>query len=67
MWKYTFAAFLFIAGAIEILLALNARMREELMKNSPVQSTRMTPAVLFISGLSAFAMALVLIFYNRFF
>ena len=67
MWKYYFAAFLFIAGAIEILLGLSARMREELMKNSPVQSTRMTPTILFISGLSAFAMALVLIFYNRLF
>ena len=66
MWKYFFAAFLFLAGALEILLALNGRLREEIMKSSPIQSKRSTPVFLFLSGLSAFAMALAIIFYNRF-
>lgn len=66
MWKYILAAFLILMGVIEILLALNKPLREEIMKNSPIQSTRATSRFLLLAGLSAFVMALLLLFYNRF-
>ena len=66
MWRYVLAAFLILMGVIEILLALNKPMRDEIMKNSPIPSTRVTPFFLLLSGVSAFGMALVLLFYNRF-
>jgi hypothetical protein len=65
MWRYVVAAVLFVVGVIEILLALNKPMRDEIMKNSPIQSTRMTPLFLLLAGVSAFVMALVLLFYRR--
>ena len=67
MWKYFAAGFLFLIGALEIFLALNGRMREELMKNSPVQSKRTSPVFFLLAGLSAFVMALAILFYNRWF
>jgi hypothetical protein len=67
MWKYIAAAFLFLIGAFEILLALNKSLREEVLKNSPLQLTSVTPVVLFLVGLSAFLMGLGILFYNRFF
>ena len=66
MWKYVGAAIFLLIGALEIILALNSRMREEIMKNSPMRSTRATPVFLFLAGLSAFAIALGILFYNRF-
>jgi hypothetical protein len=66
MWRYFAAAFFFLIGALEIILALNGRMREEIMKNSPIRSTRASPVFLFLAGLSAFAIALGLLFYKRF-
>lgn len=66
MWKYLLAAFLILMGVIEILLALNKPLRDEIMKNSPLQSTRATPLFLSLAGVSAFVMALVLLFYDRF-
>jgi hypothetical protein len=66
MWKYFAATFLFLIGALEIILALNGRLREELMKNSPIKSSRATPIYLFVAGLSAFAMALGILLYARF-
>jgi hypothetical protein len=67
MWRYVLAAFLFLMGAIEILLALNKPMRNEIMKNSPVPLSSAAPYYLFFAGLSAFVMALGLLLYNRFF
>ena len=66
MWKYILAGFLILMGVIEILLALNKPMRDEILKNSPVPSTRVRPLFLLLAGVSAFGMALVLLFYNRF-
>jgi hypothetical protein len=54
-------------GVIEILLALNKPIRDEILKNSPIQKMRAAPAYLFLAGLSAFVMALGIIFYTRFF
>ena len=67
MWKYFAATVLFLIGVLEIVLALNGRLREEIMKNSPIRSTRATPVLFFLAGLSAFAMALGILFYNRWF
>ncbi|MDQ2976983.1 MAG: hypothetical protein M3R69_16425 [Acidobacteriota bacterium] len=67
MWRYVLAAFLFLMGAIEMLLALNQPMRNEIMKNSPVPLSSAAPYYLFFAGLSAFVMALGLLLYNRFF
>jgi hypothetical protein len=67
MWRYVLAAFLFLMGTIEILLALNKPMRDEIMKNSPVPLTSGAPLYLFFAGLSAFVIALGILFYNRFF
>ena len=66
MWRYCGATFFILIGALEIILALNKRMRDEIMKNSPVPATRVMPWTLFFAALSAFAIALGLLFYNRF-
>ena len=67
MWRYVLVAFLILIGVIEIGLALNKPMRDEIMKNSPIQSTRATPTFLLLAGVSAFVMAFALLFYNRIF
>ena len=67
MWRYVLAAFLFLIGALEILLALNKPIRDEILKNSPIQKMRAAPVYLFFAGLSAFVVALGIIFYTRFF
>jgi len=66
MWRYCGAAFFFFIGALELILALNKRMRDEIMKNSLVQPKRSMSLTLFLAALSAFAIALGLLFYNRF-
>ena len=67
MWKYFVAGFLFLIGALEIILAFSGRMREEIMKNSPVQSKRTSPVFFILAGLSAFVLAFGILFYNRWF
>ena len=67
MWKYFLAGFLFLIGALEIMLALTGRLREEIMKNSPVPTKRTSPLFFILAGLSAFAMAFAILFYNRLF
>lgn len=67
MWRYVLAGVLVLIGAIEILLALNGRLRDEIMKNSPVPLTSAAPYYFFFAALSAFVMALGLLLYNRFF
>lgn len=67
MWKYILAAFLILIGMIELLLVLNKPLRDEIMKNSPIQSTSTTPLFLILAGISAFVMALALLFYDRLF
>ncbi|MGI9067568.1 MAG: hypothetical protein ACR2HX_14350 [Pyrinomonadaceae bacterium] len=66
MWRYLLAGFLIVMGLIEILLALNKRMRDELIKNSPVQSALGSPVYLLLAGVSALVIALGLLFYDRF-
>jgi len=66
MWRYCGATFFILIGALELILALNKRMRDEIMKNAPVQPKKGLPLTLVFAALSAFAIALGLIFYNRF-
>jgi hypothetical protein len=66
MWRYCGAAFFFFIGGLEMILALNKRMRDEIMRNAPVQPKRGLPVTLFLAALSAFAIALALLFLNRF-
>jgi len=65
MWRYCGAAFFIFMGALEIILALNKRVRDEILKNSPVP-VRIMPLPLVLAALSAFAIALGLLFYHRF-
>ncbi|HEY6231148.1 MAG TPA: hypothetical protein VIW64_07785 [Pyrinomonadaceae bacterium] len=67
MWKYIAAGFFVLIGALEILLAFNGRVRDELMKNSPMRSARMSPVLFFLAGVSAFGFAVAILFYNRWF
>jgi hypothetical protein len=67
MWKYVAAALLFFVGTLEIVLALNGRLRDEIMKNSPLPLPGSARYYLFFAGLSAFALALGILFYSRFF
>lgn len=66
MWRYPLAGFLVVVGLIEILLALNQRIRDELVKNSPIQSALSSPVYLLLAGISALIIAMALLFYDRF-
>ncbi|MCA1592580.1 MAG: hypothetical protein LC754_08020 [Acidobacteria bacterium] len=66
MLKYIAAAFFFLIGTVEIVLALSGNLRETVMKNSIVRSKRTEPLFLFLAGLSAFVMGLSILFYNLF-
>jgi hypothetical protein len=66
MWRYCGATFFILIGVLEIVLALNKRMRDEIMKNSPVPAIRAMPWTLFLAALSAFAIALGILFFHRF-
>ena len=58
MWKYILAFILSAIGIVEIVLALNAGLREALMKTSPVRlKNAESPAFLF-AGISALVMAI---------
>ena len=64
MWKVIVASFLLLIGIVEIILALNGRLREAVMQNSLVRSKRAEPLVLFLVGLSAVVMALGILVYG---
>ena len=66
MWKYIAASLFFMIGIGEIVLALNGRIREIVVKNSPVRSKRAEPFFLLVAGLSALAMGLGILFYDLF-
>jgi hypothetical protein len=66
MWKYIAAAFFFVVGSIELLLAINGNLRETLLKNSLLRSKRAQPPLLFLAGLSAIAISIGILFYHLF-
>jgi hypothetical protein len=66
MWKYIAAIFFFIIGSVELVLALNGNLREMVMKNSFIRSKRAERPLLFLAGVSAIAIGIGILFYNRF-
>lgn len=67
MWKYILAATLLVIGIVEILLALNPRLREVVMQTSPVRVKQTESAMFLIAGISAVVMAVGILFYGFFF
>lgn len=64
MWRYIAAAFFFLMGAVELLLALNGRLRETVMRNSLVRAPRSERVVLLLAGLSALALGCAILLYG---
>lgn len=63
-WKYIVAFTLLAIGIVEIVLALNAGLREALMKTSPVRlKDAESPAFLF-AGISALVMGIGILLYG---
>jgi hypothetical protein len=64
MWKYILAFTLSIIGIVEIVLALNAGLREALMKTSPVRLKHAEASAFLLAGISALVMAIGILFYG---
>ena len=56
MWKYILAFTFFAIGIFEIVLALNANVREALMKTSPVRFKGAESSAFLFAGVSALVM-----------
>ena len=65
MWRYCGASVFILIGALELVLALNKRVRDELMKNSPVQLSRGMSVTFLVAALSAFSIAADFLFFYR--
>lgn len=64
MWKYILAFTLSLFGIVEIVLGLNAGLREELMKTIPVRVKQAEASAFLIAGISALAMAIGILFFG---
>lgn len=64
MWKYILAFTLSVIGIVEIVLALNTRLREALMKTSPVRLKEAESSAFLLAGISALVMGIGIIFYG---
>jgi hypothetical protein len=63
MWKYILAFTLTAIGIVEIVLALNTRLREALMKTSPVRLKEAESSAFLLAGISALVMGIgILVF-----
>ena len=58
MWKYILASILTVIGIVEIVLALNAGLREALMKTSPVRLKEAESSAFLLAGISALVMGI---------
>jgi len=58
MWKYILAFTLSVIGIVEIVLALNTRLREALMKTSPVRFKEAESSAFLFAGISALVMGI---------
>ena len=65
MWRYCGASVFILIGVLELVLALNRRVRDELMKNSPIQLSRGMSVTFVIAALSAFSIAAAILFFLR--
>jgi hypothetical protein len=64
MWKYILAVTLSIIGIVEIALALNAGLREALMKTSPVRLRQAESSAFLLAGISALVMGIGMLVYG---
>ena len=64
MWKYILASILSVIGVVEIVLALNANLREALMKTSPVRFKQAESSAFLLAGISALVMGMGILFYG---
>lgn len=64
MWKYVLAFTLSVIGIVEIVLALNAGLREAVMKTSPVRFKHGESSAFLLAGISALLMGLGIFFYG---
>ena len=64
MWKYILAVTLFVIGIFEIVLALNAGLREALMKTSPVRFKEAESSAFLLAGISALVMGIGMLFFG---
>jgi NO-binding membrane sensor protein with MHYT domain len=66
MWKYILAFTFLVIGIVEIVLALNANLREEVMKTSPVRFKQAESSAFLLAGISALVMGIGILFYGFF-
>ena len=64
MWKYILAVTLLVIGIFEIVLALNAGLREALMKTSPVRFKEAESSAFLFAGISALVMGIGMLVYG---
>jgi hypothetical protein len=64
MWKYILAFTLTAIGIVEIVLALNTRLREALMKTSPVRLKEAESSAFLLAGISALVMGVGILFFG---
>jgi hypothetical protein len=64
VWKYILAFTLSIIGIVEIVLALNAGLREALMKTSPVRLKQAESSAFLLAGISALVMGIGILLYG---
>lgn len=65
MWKYFLASALSVIGIFEIVLSLNAGLREAVMQTSPVRLKNAESTMFLLAGISALVMGLGIFFYAR--
>ena len=64
MWKYILASTFFVIGIFEIVLALNAGLREALMKTSPIRLKGAESSAFLLAGISALVMGISILLYG---
>ena len=64
MWKNILAITLCVIGIVEIVLALNANLREALMKTSPVRLKQAESSAFLLAGISALVIGVGILFYG---
>ena len=64
MWKYILAFTLLAIGIVEIVLALNAGLRDALMKTSPVRVKQAESSAFLLAGISALVMGIGILVYG---
>lgn len=64
MWKYILAFTLSVIGIFEIVLALNARLRDAVMKTSPVRFKEAESSAFLLAGISALVLGIGILFFG---